>query len=413
MPKILFVANQYAPNVIGGAELSVQTLVEELHGRGHQVAVASLSRDGTDSEDFVNGVRVYRVGSRNLYTPFTGPQHALVRAAFHAIDVYNPWMGHQLARILDRERPDWVSAHNIAGFSTSVWSTVKSRGIGLIQVLHDYWAVCPQTRMNKDGHNCERPCGVCSVYGAPKRYASRLPDVAIGVSKFAIEKHLENGYFPRARTGVAYNGRPYTRPTEYKPRTPGAPLRLGFIGRIEEAKGIEELLTALSRLPPDRWTLRVAGRPVDPAYLDALKERFPLPQVEYLGYVKAAELYQSIDMLVVPSRWHETLCVVVYEALGFGLPVLAARVGGIPEILEGHDCGWLFEPGNAGDLEANLRARLDGWPDPEGLWERAIQRRTFFTPERQADSYLALLEGREGSPPRVEARGKRRLAFAL
>ncbi|HEX5659963.1 MAG TPA: glycosyltransferase family 4 protein [Polyangiales bacterium] len=395
MRKLLFVSNMYAPHVIGGAELCVQTLAEQLTREGHQVTIATLSRTSEPSVHEVNGIPVHRLPIANVYVPFSGQYGALRRSAWHALDVYNPVMGERIGALVDQLKPDWVATHNVAGFSTAAWHAVKRRGVPLAQVLHDYWAVCPQTRMNKDGHNCETPCTVCTVFSAPKKPASRWPDVAIGVSRFALERHLKHGYFPNARTGVVYNGAPYRPPTER--RQPGKPITLGFIGRIERPKGIEVLLEALSRIPGERFRLRVAGKAVDPAYLDELKQRFPMPQVEYLGFVPAAELYESIDLLVVPSLWHETLCVVVYEALGFGVPVLASRVGGIPEILDGQGCGWLFEPGNAQDLEANLRRLLDGWADPQGVWERAIARRAFFTPERQAADFLAVLDGRPTS----------------
>jgi glycosyltransferase involved in cell wall biosynthesis len=397
MRKILFVSNMYAPHVIGGAELCVQTLAEQLAREGHRITVATLSRTHEPSVHEVNGIEVHRIPIANVYVPFTAQHGALRRSAWHALDIFNPIMGQRLGKLVEQLRPDWVAANNIAGFSTAVWRAVKQRDVALAQVLHDYWAVCPQTRMNKNGHNCQTPCTVCSLYGAPKKLASRWPDVAIGVSRFALNRHLEHGYFPHARTGVVYNGAPYTAPTQRRERKPGEPLTLGFIGRIEEPKGIEVLLEAVSQLPPERFKLRIAGKPVDPAYLDELKRRYPLPQIEYLGFVPGAELYRSIDLLVVPSLWNETLCVVVYEALGFGVPVLASRVGGIPEILEGKGCGWLFRAGDAGDLAANLRRLLDGWEDPEGVFERAIARRAFFTPERQAADFLAVLDGRPTS----------------
>jgi glycosyltransferase involved in cell wall biosynthesis len=393
MRKVLFISNQYSPNIVGGAEITVQTLAEELARRGYEITVISLSSTGEDSVDRVNGIRVHRVAVRNLYSPFQQQHHPVARALWHVRDVYNRAMAAEVEKILDEERPDWVSAHNLGGFSVAVWAAVKARGIGLSQMLHDYYAICPRTTMNKGGKNCQVPCTVCRAYGLPKKVASRLPDVVIGVSRFVLERHLVHGYFPRARSGVVYNGRPFHGAQHRLPRAPDAPLTLGFIGRIEPLKGIETLLKAVSRLPLGRWRLRVAGRAPDPAYLSELQRRYPLPQVEYLGYVKSEQLYESVDLVVVPSEWYEPMAGVVYEPLGFGLPVLAANVGGIPEILDGAGCGWLFPPGDVDGLEAKLRELLDGWPDPDGMRARALARRAFFTPGRQADEFLALTAG--------------------
>ena len=80
--KILFIANQYHPNFVGGAEISVQTLVEELSRQGLECVVVSLSSTGTDSVDSVNGIRVYRVATRNLYTPFSGPKSPVTKPRY-------------------------------------------------------------------------------------------------------------------------------------------------------------------------------------------------------------------------------------------------------------------------------------------------------------------------------------------
>jgi glycosyltransferase involved in cell wall biosynthesis len=396
--RFLFISNQYFPNVIGGAEITVQTLVEELVRRGYHASVASLSPDGQDSVDEVNGVRVYRVGTRNLYTPFKGQHHPVFRALWHAGDVFNPPMARKLGRILDTERPDWVSAHNLGGFSVAVWSSVKARGIQLSQCLHDYYVLCPRTTMNKDGENCASPCAACRMYGAPKKAVSRLPDVVIGVSRFVLDKHLEHGFFGGARCGVVYNGRGQDVPAPPRARTAGAPLVIGFIGRIERVKGIETLLDAFSRLTPGRARLRIAGRAPDPSYLQRLKQRYPQPEVEYLGYVKQQEFYPQVDVVVVPSLWHEPLPGVVYEPLGFGVPVIAARVGGIPEILDGAKCGRLFRAGDVDELVMHLQAALDGWGSDEAARAAAFERRAAFTPERQADEFLSLIQGRTLSP---------------
>jgi len=355
------------------------------------VSVLSLSADGEDGADSVNGVPVRRLGTRNLYVPFQGQHHGAVRAVWHLLDSYNPLMAAKVGAILDAERPDWLCASNLAGFSVAVWAEAKKRGIQVLQILHDYYMLCPRSTMHSGSGNCASPCGSCRVYGAPRKWASGAPDLVIGVSRFVLERHLAAGYFPRAQHGVVFNGAPY-EPGYAQPQRAGEPLQLGFIGRVEAVKGIETLLRALSRLPTDAYRLRVAGRATDPAYLDYLKQTYPLPGVEYLGYVRARDLYESVQLVVVPSEWNEPLPGVVYEPLGFGVPVLASRIGGIPEILGDAGCGWLFEPGNVDDLTRVLGGLLAGWPDAAGMAERARARRRLFVPDRAADELLALMD---------------------
>ena len=61
---------------------------------------------------------------------------------WHLLDLYNPWMGRVVGRILDAERPDLVHTHNIVGFSGAVWQAAKRRGLPLVHTIHDYSLLC-------------------------------------------------------------------------------------------------------------------------------------------------------------------------------------------------------------------------------------------------------------------------------
>jgi glycosyltransferase involved in cell wall biosynthesis len=80
---------------------------------------------------------------------------------------------------------------------------------------------------------------------------------------------------------------------------------------------------------------------------------------------------------------------VAVESLQFGVPVIVARAGGLPDILGTSGAGWVFEPGDPGELAGILRSLLD---DRQPLRDRqslAAQRRDYFLPARQADEFLA------------------------
>ena len=391
--KILFIANQYHPNFVGGAEISVQTLVEELARQGLECVVISLSSSSTDSVDSVNGIRVYRVASRNVYTPFSGPKSRFAKLLWHLKDISNARMARQVGHILDLEQPDWVSAHNLAGFSVAIWGEVKFRGVGLSHMLHDYYLMCFKSTRFRRNRNCVGQCASCKVASVWKRTMSSQVDLAIGISRHVLRTHIDSGYFPRAHTVAIHNARAYERDdvTQLPPSTSG-PLRIGYMGRLERSKGVEVLLDAVSVLPPGGWTLRLAGRPVDAAYGADLVARYGRPEIEFCGYVTPADFYRSIDVLVVPSNWHEPLGMVVVESLGFGIPVIGSRSGGIPEILGEEGPGWLFEPGNVEELSTLLRTLLEDRSSIEALRPTALKRRQHFLPARQAADFLRAIE---------------------
>jgi glycosyltransferase involved in cell wall biosynthesis len=392
MEKIVFVANQYFPNVVGGAELTLQILAEALSGRGIEVVIISLSPTSCDSQDEVNGIRVYRVAVRNSYYPFGAERSATKRFFWHLRDVYDRPMAAQVGRILDAERPDVVSTHNLSGFSVAVWGEAKSRGMPILHTLHDYYLLCPRTSMFHRGANCRRQCALCHVLSIPKKFASRHVDSVIGVSQFVIERHLRRGLFANAKSEVIYNARlPKVESSGFAPGRTARELRIGFIGRIEEEKGIEVLLQSVALLPRGAWQLRVGGRAPSSAYLEKLRALYPLMEVEYLGYVAQADFFPTLDVLVVPSVWNEPLGVVVFEAMGYGVPVIGSRVGGIPEIIEGSGAGWLFEPGNVLELTALLRDAINAPQTLASMRKACRARAQSFTPERQVTEFLRFL----------------------
>ena len=132
-------------------------------------------------------------------------------------------------------------------------------------------------------------------------------------------------------------------PATLVPAVAGQPLRIGFVGRLAPTKGLESLIDALLGLGRRDWTLAIAGRG-EQHYEAALKRRYESAQVRFLGFVDPGELYAGIDVLAVPSLWEEPLATVILEAYSYGVPVLAARRGGLPELVEHEKTGLVYEP---------------------------------------------------------------------
>jgi glycosyltransferase involved in cell wall biosynthesis len=154
-------------------------------------------------------------------------------------------------------------------------------------------------------------------------------------------------------------------PTRRRRSSRRTPLELAVIGYVFPNKGAHVVLDALERasLPAARLTLH--GKIAEAAYADALERRSVGSQgVELvLGgpYEREAlpNLLGNADCVIVPSQWPETFGFVAREALALGVPVLAARIGALPEaIVEGGN-GFTFRHDGPDELAALLR-RLDG-----------------------------------------------------
>ena len=120
---------------------------------------------------------------------------------------------------------------------------------------------------------------------------------------------------------------------------PDSPLLI-YVGRLSPEKDIERLKPIVEALPGTR--LALVG---DGPHREALRQHFAGTPVHLAGFLRGEELtaaYASSDVLVMPSRT-ETLGLVVLEAMSSGLPVVGARAGGVPEMIEDGVSGRLFD----------------------------------------------------------------------
>ena len=122
-----------------------------------------------------------------------------------------------------------------------------------------------------------------------------------------------------------------------------------FFGRLAIEKGLVPLAEAMKALPHVR--LLIAGE-------GPMKECFKdLPNVTFLGFLSGMDLYKVVKgalFSVCPSVWHENCPFAVIESLKLRTPVLASRVGGIPELIDDGETGLLTEAGNVEALKEKI-----------------------------------------------------------
>ena len=105
--KVLLINTLYPPNVIGGAEISVQSLAESLVKKKIEIVVATLSHNNEVRRKY-RGVTIYDVRLKNVYWPFTNRKNEIFRIFWHAIDAYNPFMAKQIRNIVRREHQSLI-----------------------------------------------------------------------------------------------------------------------------------------------------------------------------------------------------------------------------------------------------------------------------------------------------------------
>lgn len=155
-------------------------------------------------------------------------------------------------------------------------------------------------------------------------------------------------------------GLPAPRGLVYRPRSPEKPVRIGFLGHLGPAKGSHLLVDAARSFSADEARFIIYGGGDDYAAAEMEETARSLPQLDYRGRYSReglARILDGLDVLVMPSICEETMGLVAMEGLAAGLPVVASRIGGIPDYLEHGVNGLLFTPGSVEEL-LGIIARL-------------------------------------------------------
>jgi glycosyltransferase involved in cell wall biosynthesis len=296
----------YPPLVVGGAEKSVSLLAEALARSGDEVSVATLHPGRTTEVEERNGVRVYRLPLANIYWPFGRGRKRGVPAKmlWHLLDCWNPVAARRFGRVLDAEKPDVVHTNNVLGFSAAIFGEVKRRRIRLVHTLRDYSMVCARGTLFRDGRICERRCADCALLTANRKLLSRRVDAVVANSEYVLGAHEGRGWFRGVPGEVIYNIAEAAKAGAAAKDADDGDFRdddtliFGFIGKIEEEKGIEVLLRATELIGRPGWRLRIAGKGLD-GYVAALRRRFADERIEWLGFAEPGEFYRSIDVSVI------------------------------------------------------------------------------------------------------------------
>jgi glycosyltransferase involved in cell wall biosynthesis len=324
---------------------------------GHETSVLCTGPEAGISKSVIDGVSVYRAKIRNLYFHHSKSRHsAWQRQLWHLIDIYNLMMKEHIREVISAERPDVVSCHNLTGWSIAAWDTVSEFNIPIVQVLHDYYLLCPKSTMFDGNKICSKQCSICKIMRLRHSSNSKRVAAVVGVSNFILDKFINYGYFNNTKVReVIHNVRNANDfAINIKRSYSDTVLIFGFIGTISPSKGVEILLKTFLRIAKPHWRLHIAGTG-EKKYEEYLKVSYKDRRIVFLGRCVQDDFFKAIDICVVPSIWEEPFGMVITESLMFGVPVIGADRGGITEILDNGTNGISFNPDKPEGLENAMK----------------------------------------------------------
>jgi len=287
---------------------------------------------------------------------------------------YSHRVGKDLTDFVRREIPDVAHVHNVFPLLTpAVYRVLKACGVPVVQTVHNFRFLCPNGQFYVHDQICER-CQECGFYSAVLHRCmqdnvliSCAYAVAIarawqqGILPSDIDTFIVmNGFFSERliRAGIAREC--IRRLGNFVPNVldnvPPKQNYVLYLGRLSREKGIRTLLTAWERI--EDVNLRIAGSGPLNQEIRGQAQQLGSGRVELLGHVEGdskRELVKGAVCVVVPSEWYENFPISVVEAMANGTPVVASRIGGLPEMVVDGVTGLLCEPGDAVSLAAAVR----------------------------------------------------------
>ena len=361
--RILLVNTLFPPVIKGGAEVSTSNLGAALAARGHDVHVLTITPD-PETVAQQNGMTVHRINPSIVRYPFDHDDRGGAgKLVFHAIDNYNPRMYTRARSLIEEIRPDIVHTNILQLLTCSIWFAAKAAGARVVHNLRDYWLLCARSGFFRNDEPCSRKCLDCAIVSSPRRLMTGKVDGVVAVGQYVLDTHLAAKLFPNVKVARAIlSATDPIEPLQKPSRRADDPITLGYIGRIKESKGVRVLLEAIRQVPAESKVRLLIAGDGDGAYMQTLRALAD-DRVEFLGWCSPKDFYSRVDVVVVPSLYPEPLPRTVLEAYRYGLPVIGARSGGIPEVVHDGVTGWLYAPDNVDGLAALIRAL----PGPSGL----------------------------------------------
>lgn len=395
--KVLFVTSAGAPP-IGGEGVYMESIIPALEARGITVRVLVLCTSDEKQYQHTADDRVSYIRVRDPYT-----YHGLL-----ARNIIAPLLYRRIRKELRIFNPDVVHLHTVFFLKTVLYAV---RHIPTIQTFHEisqilplfptFFAHDPNThyRGELDIHTGRRAglkrrtIFIDHYIFDDRRMSRKVTRLFLCPSRYiahvAQEAKLEPAvYIPHFRE--------VSDIVVPQKKDEGEAYFL-FVGRLEKLKGVDHLLRTFALLKKEGYParLRIAGDGSSTPQLKRYAQEMGISdQVEFLGWIEnhaLADYYAGADAVIIPSIYPEAGPLVALEAMGYGVPVIAYRVGGLPELVKNEETGLTVERGDIHGLAAACK-KIQTDPIYAQRLGRTAQKEvaTYYTKEAHIDKLMAI-----------------------
>ena len=368
--KILLINNYHFRH--GGSETVYFNTANLMVEHGHEVIFFSQSRPDNipcPQQDYFS--EAIDVNTKGLLSKIKGVKHYF----------YNGQALHNLEKLLQTEKPDVAHIHIfLGGLTVSILDILKKYNIPIIHSVHEYRMVCPAYTF-KNGYNkvCQACKGGhfwhCLVNKCSKRsrtlsllmmaemyyrntfhHPTNYIDAFVFVSKFSKNIHLlYDAKFKEKKCFALYNFcNSDVIENKHKYINTYDSYYL-YYGRLSYEKGLNTLIESFKSYP--NLKLKIVGTGPIEEDLKQMCRLNRITNIEFLGYKKGKDLYDLVEnakFVCVPSEWYENNPMTIIESYSLSTPVIGAEIGGITEIIEDQNTGFLFESGSTTSLSNTL-----------------------------------------------------------
>ena len=351
----------------GGADIVYFNTGKLLENRGHEVFYFSQENEKNEKTNLND----YFVKETNYFDKsFLGKIYSIPRF------FYSNESKNKLSKLIGDLQPDVAHIHLYKGTLTpSILQALKTNKVPVIITLHDYGLLCPHNSMLDGKMNICTRCVNGSALNCITNKCNRnnlmlstissleyifhktfFPfekyfDCIIAVSKFGQKMHMNSGQFSR-KVDHLYNFYPNLANTEICSKKGEYIL---YFGRLSAEKGIKTLFSSWI-MEERKSKLKVVGTGELFEELNTIASE--TSTINMLGFKSGEELNKLIresSFIIVSSEFNENNPLTIIEAYANGKPVIGSNIGGIPEIINDGETGFLFEMGSINDLSDKIK----------------------------------------------------------